>query len=125
MKDTQWVEDEIWNWSRMHWEGEYPGPKRMKEDLGVCLFPLSSVEDEVFIPIPVNYKRAKIVDIIYESLPLDEKKVVHSEYTKIKKYKGMNDDVRAKKASEEIGISLLYYKLAIVDFKKKVRSAFL
>lgn len=124
MKHTQWVEDEIWNWSRMHWEGDYPGPKRIKEDAGVCDFPLINDDDEVFLPLPVNYKRARVVESVYKELPLNEKKIIHSEYTKIKKYRNLCDDMRAIKASENIGISLLYYKLALNDFKEKVRRVF-
>lgn len=119
-----WVDDEIWNWSRMHWEGEYPGPRRIGEAARTCAFPYQEVEADDQSSIPVNHERAKAVEAIYQTLCHDEKRVIHAEYTRIKEYGNLPDHIRGEKASRNIGISPLYYKLALRDFKVKVWEAF-
>lgn len=124
MSIPEWVDDEIWNWSRMQWEGEYPGPKRILKDSKACLFPFRDADDDDEAQIPVSYERARIVEVIYQGLCQSERRVVQAEFPRIKEYGNSPEHIRAERASSKIGVSSLYYRLALRDFKMKVWRAF-
>ncbi|USP46987.1 hypothetical protein J5J84_13235 [Alcaligenes faecalis] len=115
-----WVDDEIRNWSRMHWEGDYPGPRRVHMDSKDCLYPFRAVDDDYEDQVPVNYERARKVEAVYQQLCHAERRVVQAESTRIKEYGNSTDHIRAERASRKIGVSPLYYRLALRDFKIKV-----
>ncbi|WMD20900.1 hypothetical protein RAS12_00585 [Achromobacter seleniivolatilans] len=123
----RWVEDEIRNWARSQWEGDWPGPRRMAQDEpDVCVFPpLPGHEDEDEpIRIPVNHVRASRVDGLYQALPLLERRVVQAEYTRRADYGDLPAHLRQDKACRVIGITLPYYKVALGSFKQQVWRVF-
>ncbi|MNY26199.1 hypothetical protein D3C86_1600320 [compost metagenome] len=80
----RWVEDEIHNWARSQWEGEWPGPGGpLLEAPSVCAFPPEPghEEDDEPVRLPVNHDRARKVNRLYEALPLAEQRVIQAEYT--------------------------------------------
>lgn len=123
----RWVEDEIHNWARSQWEGDWPGPRRMlHETPDVCEFPPLPGHDDDDEPlrIPVNHERARRVHALYEALPLLEQRVVQAEYTRRADYGDLPAHGRQDKACRVIGITLPYYKVALGSFKQEVWRAF-
>lgn len=123
----RWVEDEIRNWARSQWEGDWPGPRRMREDVPeVCEFPPQPGhdDDDEPLPIPVNQARANRVHALYEALPLAERRIVQAEYTRRADYGDLASHLRQGKACRVIGITLPYYKVALGSFKQQVWRAF-
>ncbi|CUK21915.1 Uncharacterised protein [Achromobacter xylosoxidans] len=119
----RWVEDEIQNWARSQWEGEWPGPcGPMGEEPEVCDFPPKpGHEDDIELPrIPVNHERAREVHRLYEALPLVEQRVIQAEYTRRADYGDLPVHLRQDKACRVIGIALQYYKVALGSFKQQV-----
>lgn len=118
-----WVEQEIHNWARSQWEGEWPGPRRMlDEPPAICEFPPQPghEDDSEPVRIPVNHDRAKKVHVLYESLPLVEQRIVQAEYTRKAEYGDLPPHLRQDKACRLIGIRLPYYKVALGNFKQLV-----
>ena len=123
----RWVEDEIRNWARSQWEGDWPGPRRMAQETpDLCEFPPQPGHDDDDEPvrIPVNHERARRVDALYEALPLAERRVVQAEYTRRADYGDLPAHLRQDKACRVIGITLPYYKVALGSFKQQVLRAF-
>ncbi|NHC62190.1 hypothetical protein [Paenalcaligenes suwonensis] len=120
MQIPSWVEYEIQNWARMHWLGSMPGPRRVVQEPRQCMYPLQDVYEEEQDNPPVNYERAQRVEGLYLLLPYEDRRVLHAEYTRIKEYGNMPDHIRAEAASRKIGITVDYYKLALLSFRKKV-----
>jgi len=88
------------------------------------MYPLQDVDEEEQDNTPVNYERAQRVEGIYLLLPHEDRRVLHAEYTRIKEYGNMPDHIRAEAASKKIGITVDYYKLALLNFRKKVWGEF-
>lgn len=126
MQIPSWVEDEIQNWARMHWSGSMPGPRRVVREPRNCAYPLQEVEEEEEEQgnTSVNYERAQRVEGIYQLLPREDRRVLHAEYTRVKEYGNMPDHIRAEVASRKIGITVDYYRLALLNFRKKVWGVF-
>ncbi|CAB3637434.1 hypothetical protein CEY09_14925 [Achromobacter marplatensis] len=123
----RWVEDEIRNWMRSQWEGDWPGPRRMAQAMpDVCEFPPQPGHDDDDEPIriPVNHERACKVHALYEALPLAERRIIQAEYTRRAEYGDLPAHLRQDKASRVIGITLPYYKVALGSFKQQVWRAF-
>lgn len=119
----RWVEDEIRNWARSQWEGDWPGPRRMAQDEpDVCTFPPLPGHDDDDQPlrIPVNHERARRVHALYEALPLVERRVVQAETTRRADYGDLPAHLRQEKACRAIGVTLPYYKVALGSFKQQV-----
>ncbi|QYJ23418.1 hypothetical protein KYT87_09445 [Achromobacter sp. ES-001] len=119
----RWVEDEIHNWARSQWEGEWPGPGRpVHDEPAVCAFPAEPGHEDDDEPprIPVNHDRARKVNRLYEALPLAEQRVIQAEYTRRNEYGDLPAHLRQDKACRVIGIALPYYKVALGSFKQKV-----
>ncbi|MGO3892443.1 MAG: hypothetical protein ACTJHW_15840 [Paenalcaligenes sp.] len=124
MQIPSWVEYEIQNWARMHWVGSMPGPRRIGQEARQCMYPFQDVEEDEPGYETVNYERAQQVEGIYQKLPHEDRRVLHAEYTRVKEYGNMPDHIRAAVASKKIGITVSYYKLALLSFRKKVWGAF-
>ncbi|MGG4604314.1 hypothetical protein ACLPHM_05920 [Paenalcaligenes sp. Me131] len=124
MQIPTWVEYEIQNWARMHWQGSMPGPRRIAQEHRQCLYPFQEVDGDEQDNTPVNYERAQRVEGIYLKLHHDDRRVLHAEYTRVKEYGNMPDHIRAEVASRKIGITVDYYRLALLSFRKKVWGAF-
>lgn len=123
----RWVEDEIRNWMRSQWEGDWPGPRRMAQAMpDVCEFPPQPGHDDDDEPIciPVNHERAYKVHALYEALPLAERRIIQAEYTRRAEYGDLPAHLRQDKACRVIGITLPYYKVALGSFKQQVWRAF-
>ncbi|WP_313457208.1 hypothetical protein [Achromobacter sp.] len=123
----RWVEDEIRNWARAQWEGDWPGPRRMEQDApDLCEFPPQPGHDDDDEPvrIPVNHERARRVNALYEALPLVERRVVQAEYTRRADYGDLPGHLRQGTACRVIGITLPYYKVALGSFKQQVWRTF-
>jgi hypothetical protein len=88
------------------------------------MYPLQDVYEEEQDNPPVNYERAQRVEGLYLLLPYEDRRVLHAEYTRIKEYGNMPDHIRAEAASRKIGITVDYYKLALLSFRKKVGREF-
>lgn len=119
----RWVEDEIHNWARSQWEGEWPGPGRpVRDEPAVCAFPPEPGHEDDDEParIPVNHDRARKVNRLYEALPLAEQRVIQAEYTRRNEYGDLPAHLRQDKACRVIGIGLPYYKVALGSFKQQV-----
>ncbi|APX78828.1 hypothetical protein BUW96_13625 [Achromobacter insolitus] len=119
----RWVDDEIHNWARSQWEGDWPGPGReVPDEPAVCAFPPEPghANDEELPRIPVNHERARQVHRLYEALPLVEQRVIQAEYTRRAEYGDLPAHLRQDKACRVIGIALPYYKLALGSFKQQV-----
>ncbi|WP_434642562.1 hypothetical protein [Achromobacter piechaudii] len=119
----RWVEDEIHNWARSQWEGDWPGPRRMLHEAPhACEFPPLPGHDDDDEPlrIPVNHERARRVHALYEALPLVERRVVQAEYTRRADYADLSASARQDQACPVIGIALPYYKVALGSFKQQV-----
>ncbi|MDH2052548.1 hypothetical protein [Achromobacter marplatensis] len=119
----RWVDDEIHNWARSQWEGEWPGPGRaLLDEPTVCAFPPQPghAHDDEPSRIPVNHERARQVHRLYETLPLVEQRVIQAEYTRRAEYGDLPARMRQEKACRVIGVSLPYYKVALGSFKQQV-----
>ena len=117
----RWVEDELHNWARFQWEGEWPGPGRPNHGAPeACEFPRAEEDEEEIGKIPICYDRAKKVHLLYEALPLIERRVIQAEYTRRREYGDMTARERQEAASQAIGIPAAYYKIALGSFKIQV-----
>lgn len=80
-----WLKYEMENWSRYCWSGSYPHPlppthcgspewqyERIREEGEI-----ESVDNK---PIPINYTNAKIVQSVYDALPIHQAQALRAEY---------------------------------------------
>ncbi|AZY49693.1 hypothetical protein C0J09_11485 [Bordetella avium] len=117
----RWVEDELHNWARSQWEGEWPGPGRPDHGAPVvCEFPPQPSDERNDAPVPICHDRAHKVHALYEALPLIERRVIQAEYTRRREYGDMTIKERQEAASQIIGIPAAYYKIALGSFKIQV-----
>lgn len=124
MQIPSWVEYEIQNWVRMVDEGPVPGPRRITQEPSKCIYPLQEDEDGEHDRTPINYERARRVDAIYDALNVNERRVVHAEYTR-KEYAKLPEHRKAEVASRDIGMALHHYKEVALGFRKSVWREFL
>lgn len=126
----RWVEDELWNWSRWCWLGEWPHPNpNVKCASAERNYLAPNEEDEEQEedeprPIPVNHDHARRVQAAYESLVLVEQRVVQAEYPRRHEYADMTVSQRVANACRLLDISPIYYKIALGNMKEQVRRAF-
>lgn len=116
-----WVEDELHNWARSQWEGDWPGPRRVLPAASFCAYPMlpGHIEDDED-DIPVNHDRAARLHRLYEALPHIEQRVIQAEYTREREYSGLPTLLRAHR----IGVELAYYQVALDSFKRQVWRSF-
>lgn len=118
-----WVEQELWNWSRWCWDGEWPIGTRPADPVPtVCDYPPREGEyDECQdAPAAICYDHAIQVNAAYETLPLVERRVIQAEYPRRREYGDLLPHQRRAKACRVIGINEIYYRIALADFKKTV-----
>jgi len=123
----RWVEDELWNWSRWCWLGDWPGPGKSQDvDPAVCVYPPSEgdFDESEPAPIPVCIDNARRVNRLYEALPLVEQRVIQAEYPRRREYGDMMMHERHGAAARKIGIPLAYYQVALGLFKQQVVEEF-
>ena len=122
----KWIEDELHNWSRWCWLGDWPGPGKPDDDEPMaCEYPPGpGMDDEPPPPIPVCYDHALIVNRLYEALPLVEQRIIQAEYTRRREYGDMRMHERHAAASRKLEISVAYYRVALGLFKQAVGRAF-
>ena len=126
----RWVEDELWNWSRWCWLGAWPHPNpnvRCASAERNYLAPLEEGEEgeeDEPPPIPVNQDHARRVQAAYDSLLLVEQRVVQAEYPRRHEYSDRSAGERMSAACRLIGITPVYYKIALGTMKEKVRREF-
>lgn len=120
------VEQEIQNWVRAEWSGEMPGPPRILAESNSCFWPPApgDYEDEEIIKTPVMWDRARIVRAIYDGIPHEEQRVIQAEYTRIREFGNLPEQLRCEKACRLIGITTFYYRLALNGFRRSVMEAF-
>lgn len=119
MQIPSWVEYEIQNWVRMVDDGPMPGPRRITQEPRRCVYPFQEVVDEERKKDPVNYERARRVDAIYNALNVNERRVVHAEYTR-KEYARLPEHRKAEVASRDIGMAVHHYKEVALEFRRCV-----
>lgn len=124
MQIPLWVEDEIQNWVRMVDDGPVPGPRRITQEPSWCIYPLQDEADEEQDRTPINYERARRVDAIYNALNVNERRVVHAEYTR-KEYARLPEHRRVEVASSDMGMAVHHYKEVALRFRKSVWREFL
>lgn len=126
----RWVEDELWNWSRWCWLGDLPHPN---PDVRCASAERNYVapseengadEDDEPRPIPVHHDNARRVQAVYERLVLVEQRVVQAEYPRRHEYAGLTASQRITQACDYLGISSIYYRIALGNMKEQVRRAF-
>lgn len=121
-----WVEQELHNWSRWCWLGDWPGPGRPPDDEPyACSFPPApGGHDDEPVQIPVHIDNARHVNQLYEALPLVEQRIVQAEYPRRREYGDMRMHERHAAAARKIGISVAYYRVALNRFKNQVKEVF-
>ncbi|MCY1195569.1 hypothetical protein D9M72_68960 [compost metagenome] len=126
----RWVEDELWNWSRWCWLGDWPHPNpNVRCASAERNYVAPSEEDEADEddeprPIPVQHDNARRVQAVYERLVLVEQRVVQAEYPRRHEYAGLTASQRITQACDYLGISSIYYRIALGNMKEQVRRAF-
>lgn len=126
----RWVEDELWNWSRWCWLGDWPHPNpNVRCASAERNYVAPSEEDEADEddeprPIPVHHDNARRVQAVYERLVLVEQRVVQAEYPRRHEYAGLTASQRIAQACDYLGISSIYYRIALGNMKEQVRRAF-
>lgn len=126
----RWVEDELWNWSRWCWHGEWPHPmpkSRCASAEGGFPSGIDREEDDDEPPPPirpVNHDRARIVQRLYEAVPLIEQRVIQAEYPRRSEYNDMRMHERHAAASRRLKISVAYYRVALGAFRQRIYQEF-
>ncbi|SSW66620.1 hypothetical protein AVE30378_02159 [Achromobacter veterisilvae] len=126
----RWVEDELWNWSRWCWLGDWPHPNpNVRCASAERNYVAPTEEDEVDEddeprPTPVHHDNARRVQAVYERLVLVEQRVVQAEYPRRHEYAGLTASQRITQACDYLGISSIYYRIALGNMKEQVRRAF-
>ncbi|OFO61518.1 hypothetical protein HMPREF3024_21075 [Achromobacter xylosoxidans] len=82
-----------------------------------------SEEDEAR-PIPVNQDHARRVQSAYDGLLLVEQRVVQAEYPRRHEYDDLSAGQRMTAVCRLLGISPMYYKIALGTMREKVRREF-
>jgi hypothetical protein len=123
----RWVEDELWNWSRWCWLGEWPQPDpnvKCASAERAYRAPVDEEDDDEPRVIPVNYDNARKVQVLYEKLVLVEQRIVQAEYPRRHEYAGLTASERITRACGKLDVSPIYYKIALGNMKEQVRRAF-
>ncbi len=124
----RWVEDELHNWSRWCWLGDWPHPLPPSRCAsGERDYPSGQDREGDEPPpavIPVMHERARAVNALYEALPLVERRIIQAEYPRRHEYGDMRMHERHAKAARKLDISLAYYRIALNSFKQSVWRAF-
>ena len=123
----KWLDSELKNWSRWCWLGPWPHPippNHCGSIEGKYIHernPENRVEDERR-PIPVIEATAKLVDMVWRSLPENPKKALCAEYPRRMEW---DDDGRASvsKAARFAGIKRGQYLPALAVAVDRVRKA--
>lgn len=121
----RWVEDELWNWSRWCWLGEWPQPDpNVKCASAERAYQAPRHDDDEPRPIPVNHDHARKVQALYDKLVLVEQRIVQAEYPRRHEYAGLTAGERISRACRKLDVSQAYYKIALGYMKEQVRRAF-
>lgn len=121
------VVQELWNWSRWCWTGEWPHPMPPQACGSVeRAYPSGQDRegDEPPRPIPVCVETARRVQILYDFLPLAEQRIMQEEFPRRHEYGDMKPHERQDAAARKIGISLAYYKVSLNHIKSLVWNEF-
>lgn len=122
------VEDELWNWSRWCWQGEWPHPLPPTScGSGERNFP-SGIDRESDEPPPrppilVHRDRALKIHGIYKRLHLVEQRVMQFEYPRRHELGDLTRPQRYAKAADKIGIPVALYRDILAKVKSRVREA--
>lgn len=121
----RWVNDELHNWSRFCWMGEWPHPKPLMDCASAeRAYRSPDWEGDPSPYIPVNVDRARRVQAIHDSLPLPEQRVMQAEFPRRHEYGDMRQHQRITSASLKIGITEAYYRIALCNIKQEVFKEF-
>jgi hypothetical protein len=126
----RFINSELWNWARWCWMGPWPHPLPPQAcGSAERRFPSGinredADEEEQQKPDPIHVERARQVDAIYQSLPLEEQRVLQMEYPRRHEFGGMPVRARQIAAARKIGISVEYYKIALNNIKALVHKEF-
>ncbi len=124
---------ELCNWSRWCWTGAMPGPggmncaslERQYQTPNYELAPgeaylnkegnpvAADMIDDEPRPLPANHDRARVVDAIYQALPLIEQRILQAEYTRRHEFDAETRKGRMAEASAKLEISQVYYAAAL------------
>lgn len=125
MAYPRWVEDELWNWSRWCWLGDWPQPDpNVKCISAERAYRAPAGPDDEPAPIPVHMDHARKVQKLYDSLAHVEQRVLQAEYPRRHEYAGLTAGERITRACDRLDISPVYYKIALGHMKDQVRRAF-
>ena len=118
----RWVEDELWNWSRWCWLGDWPQPDPNVKCLGRTGLRAPAGPDDEPAPIPAYGPRAQGAKL-YDSLAHVEQRVLQAEYPRRHEYAGLTAGERITRPATG-WTSPVYYKIALGHMKDQVRRAF-
>lgn len=124
----RWVEDELWNWSRWCWMGEWPHPnpnvKCASAERNYLPPPADEEEGDEIKPIPVNCDRARKVQELYDALPLVEQRILQAEYPRRHEHGDLTASERISSVCRTLKIQATYYKISLGYAKEQVRREF-
>lgn len=130
----RWVEDELWNWSRWCWTGDWPHPLPPKTCASVeRAFPSGpdwENDDDDRRPDPVHVDNAQRVDLVYQALSLIEQRIMQCEWPRRHEYDEYDEqgaiarNVRGTAAPRYLGVSQGHYRVVVSYIKSQVLKAF-
>jgi len=119
-----WVEDELWNWSRWANTGPWPGPMYPpRSGSAEGHYIVHGWGEEAPIPPHINYRNAEIVDKVYHRLSLAERRVLKAEYLSPWDY-GRFSAGGIHVASRRLRISVREYERHLRAAREKIRREF-
>lgn len=128
-----WVHAQMWNWSAWCWDGPWPHPLPVITCASAERHyrPRPGDEDRCAVPRVIHEDQARIVDGIYQSLPLVEQRIVQFEYPRRYEFDEFNyrgellRNVRVQKGCRILRIKQMYYRLTLINTLNLVKQAFL
>jgi len=118
-----WVDDELWNWSRWANEGQWPGPLPVHCISAESKYSAPEWNAQPAIHPAINYHNAQIVERAWRKMLFGEKKVLQAEYLSPWNYGRFGRGAK-NAAARKLRISLRMYELHLKSARDRVRREF-